>query len=101
MLTDKRRYSLIIWGLGLGYYLSYTPYSGLTKALSSGLLPGTHGAVLGPVLLPVSAITTSYPSLWKDFSYKRRTPASSSAIKILKSLRFISLLLGLMNFSDG
>jgi len=57
-MTDKRRYSLIIWGLGLGYYLSYTPYSGLTKALSSGLLPGTHGAVLGPVLLPVSAIAT-------------------------------------------
>jgi len=54
----KRRYSLIIWGLGLGYYLSYTPYSGLTKALSSGLLPGTRGPVIGPVLLPVSAIAT-------------------------------------------
>ena len=54
----KRRYSLLIWGLGLGYYLSYTPYSGLTKALSSGLLPGAHGAVSGPLLLPVSAIAT-------------------------------------------
>src|SRR6185369_9594883 len=58
MLTEKRRYSLLIWALGLGYYLSYTPYSGLTKALSSGLLPGTHGAVSGPLLLPVSAIAT-------------------------------------------
>ena len=58
MLSEKRRYSLLIWGLGLGYYLSYTPYSGLTKALSSGLLPGTHGAVKGAVLLPVSAIAT-------------------------------------------
>jgi hypothetical protein len=29
--------------LGLGFYLFYTPYSGLTKALSSGLLPGTNG----------------------------------------------------------
>jgi protein-tyrosine-phosphatase len=58
MLTDKRRYSLIIWGLGLGYYFSYTPYSGLTKALSSGLLPGVHGKVQGAVLLPVSAIAT-------------------------------------------
>jgi protein-tyrosine-phosphatase len=58
MLTEKRRYSLLIWGLGLGYYLSYTPYSGLTKALSSGLLPGTHGAVNGAVLLPVSVIAT-------------------------------------------
>src|SRR6185295_17541885 len=58
MLSQKRRYSLLIWALGLGYYLSYTPYSGLTKALSSGLLPGTHGAVKGAVLLPVSAIAT-------------------------------------------
>src|ERR1044072_6790361 len=57
--NDKRRYSLLIWGLGLGYYLSYTPYSGLTKALSSGLLPGTHGAVSGPLLLPVSVLATA------------------------------------------
>src|SRR6185369_8456603 len=58
MLSEKRRYSLLIWGLGLGYFLTYTPYSGLTKALSSGLLPATHGAVKGTVLLPVSAIAT-------------------------------------------
>src|SRR5215475_4336701 len=58
MLTEKRRYSLGIWALGLGYYLSYTPYSGLTKALSNGLVTSTHGAVAGPVLLPISAIAT-------------------------------------------
>lgn len=58
MLTEKRRYNLQIWLLGLGYYLSYAPYSGLTKALSSGLLPGTDGPVLGPVLLPLSAAGT-------------------------------------------
>lgn len=58
MLTEKRRYSLQIWALGLGYYLAYTPYSGLTKALSNGLLPGTNGLVKGPVLLPLSAIGT-------------------------------------------
>lgn len=58
MLTEKRRYGLGIWALGLGYYLSYTPYSGLTKALSNGLLPGADGPVKGPVLLPVSAIAT-------------------------------------------
>ena len=56
MLTQKRRYALTIWALGLGYYISYTPYSGLTKALSSGLL--TRDPVTGPVLLPISAITT-------------------------------------------
>jgi len=58
VLNKKRRYGLAIWGLGLGFYLFYTPYSGLTKALSSGLLPGTNGPVRGTVLLPVSAIAT-------------------------------------------
>jgi protein-tyrosine-phosphatase len=57
-LTEKRRYSLAIWALGLGYFISYTPYSGLTKALSNGLLPGAGGPVKGPVLLPLSAIAT-------------------------------------------
>lgn len=57
-LTEKRRYSLAIWALGLGYYISYTPYSGLTKALSNGLLPGTGGPIKGTVLLPISAIAT-------------------------------------------
>ena len=58
MLTEKRRYSLGVWALGLGYYIFYTPYSGLTKALSNGLLPGINGPVKGPVLLPLSAIAT-------------------------------------------
>src|ERR1041384_1710502 len=57
-LTEKRRYSLAIWAFGLGYYVSYTPYSGLTKALSNGLLPGVGGPVKGTVLLPISAIAT-------------------------------------------
>ena len=56
MLTKKRKYGLGIWALGLGYYLTYTPYSGLTKALSGGLLTGAP--VVGPVLLPISAIAT-------------------------------------------
>src|SRR5689334_5043496 len=59
MRTRKRRYNLEIWALGLGYYLSYTPYSGLTKALSNGLFTTTHGPVKGPVLLPVSVIATA------------------------------------------
>jgi protein-tyrosine-phosphatase len=54
----KRRYGLEIWGLGLGYYLFYTPYSGLTKALSSGLLSVDGRPVSGAVLLPITAITT-------------------------------------------
>ena len=58
MLTEKRRYTLTIWMLGLGYYITYTPYSGLTKAISNGLLPGTGGPVKGAVLLPISALAT-------------------------------------------
>jgi protein-tyrosine-phosphatase len=56
MLEQKRRYGFGIWGLGLGYFLFYTPYSGLTKALSNGLL--TDGRVWGPVLLPASVMAT-------------------------------------------
>jgi len=58
MVNTHRKYGLGIWGLGLGFYLFYAPYSGLTKALSNGLLPGTLGPVRGTVLLPVSAIAT-------------------------------------------
>ncbi len=56
MLARKRTYGLGIWGLGLGYYLFYTPYSGLTKALSKGLLTGVP--VSGAVLLPASVMAT-------------------------------------------
>ena len=57
MLDKKRTYGFGIWGLGLGYYLFYTPYSGLTKALSNGLLTG--GPVSGAVLLPASVMVTT------------------------------------------
>src|SRR5678816_1367640 len=56
MLTEKRRYGLEIWALGFGFYFFYTPYSGLTKALSTGLLTGAP--VKGTVLLPISAMAT-------------------------------------------
>jgi protein-tyrosine-phosphatase len=58
VVFKKRKYDLGIWWLGLGYYLFYTPYSGLTKALSNGLLPGMGGPVPGIVLLPVSVMAT-------------------------------------------
>lgn len=58
MSHKQRLYSLGIWGLGLGYYLFYTPYSGLTKALSSGIFPGVE-PVPGAVLLPASVIATA------------------------------------------
>src|SRR6266545_7935303 len=45
-------------GLAFGYFFWYTPYAGLTKALSSGLLPGMDKQVGGLVLLPSAAIGT-------------------------------------------
>jgi protein-tyrosine-phosphatase len=45
-------------GLAFGYFFWYTPYAGLTKALSSGLLPGMDKHVGGLVLLPAAAFGT-------------------------------------------
>jgi protein-tyrosine-phosphatase len=45
-------------GLAAGYFFWYTPYAGLTKALSSGLLPGVDNQVGGLVLLPAAALGT-------------------------------------------
>ncbi len=47
-----------IWGLALGYFIFYTPYSAMTKALSRGLLPGMAGEVSGFQMLPAAAIGT-------------------------------------------
>src|SRR2546427_10061872 len=58
LFDKKRTHSLGIWALGLGYYIFYTPYSGLTKALSNGLLPGLPKPIPGTVLLPVSVMAT-------------------------------------------
>jgi protein-tyrosine-phosphatase len=43
-------------GLGIGYFAWYTPYSGLAKGLSGGVLPGVDEPVGGLVLLPASAL---------------------------------------------
>src|SRR2546429_885794 len=58
MTSAHRQFKLKIWGLALGYFIFYTPYSGLTKALSNGLLPGMGGPVPGTVLLPVTVMAT-------------------------------------------
>ncbi|MSO41418.1 MAG: hypothetical protein EXQ70_05905 [Solirubrobacterales bacterium] len=43
-------------GLALGYFICYIPFAALTKALSSGLLPGMDVRVGGLVLLPAAAL---------------------------------------------
>lgn len=47
-----------MFGLAIGYFVWYTPYAALTKALSSGLLPGMDKQVGGFVLLPAAALGT-------------------------------------------
>jgi protein-tyrosine-phosphatase len=93
--NPKRRYGLAIWGLGFGFYLFYTPYSGLTKALSSGLLAGTHGPVRGTVLLPVSAIATAVGMLafitaMKWWKYAGRREFFGVSLPFPRRLTFLS-----------
>jgi protein-tyrosine-phosphatase len=57
-MTRVKYASLGMLGLGIGYFLWYTPYSALAKAMSGGLLPQTGGPVGGLVLLPAAAIGT-------------------------------------------
>ena len=45
----------MLW-LAFGYFIAYIPFAALTKALSSGLLPGLDEQVGGLVLLPVAAL---------------------------------------------
>jgi protein-tyrosine-phosphatase len=95
MLTEKRRYSLQIWALGLGFYIFYTPYSGLTKALSSGLLAGTNGAVKGTVLLPLSAIGTvvgmfSFITFMRWWKYAGRRKVFGVEVPFPRKLTFLS-----------
>jgi hypothetical protein len=58
MLKDRRQFSLGIWTLGFGYFIFYTPYSALTKAITDGLLSADAKPIPGPVILPVSVMAT-------------------------------------------
>jgi len=95
MLDGKRKYSLAIWALGLGFYIFYTPYSGLTKALSNGLLPGLNGPVKGTILLPLSVIATAIGMLgfitvkgWWKYAGRRRV--SGVEIPFPRRVTFLS-----------
>lgn len=94
MFYKKRTYSLGIWALGLGYYVFYTPYSGLTKALSNGLLPGV-ARVPGTVLLPASAMATvvcmlGFITVMKWWKYAGRRKFFGISIPFPRRLTFLS-----------
>lgn len=59
MHSESRRYSLEIWRLALGYFVFYTPYSGLIKVVTSETSTVSGGAVSGLELLPSTVIATS------------------------------------------
>jgi hypothetical protein len=59
MAHTRRRFNLKIWGLALGYFCFYAPYSALVKVTTTGLLPGTGGPVTGFELLPSTVIGTA------------------------------------------
>jgi hypothetical protein len=48
----------IIWAFGLGYFAFYAPYSGLTKALTSGRLPGVPAGISGLEIVPATIAGT-------------------------------------------
>jgi ABC-type multidrug transport system fused ATPase/permease subunit len=54
----RRRFNLRIWGLALGYFSFYAPYSALVKLTTTGLLPSTQGPVTGFEILPPVIIGT-------------------------------------------
>ena len=59
MASGKRNFKLVIWGLALGYFVSYAPYSALIKVTTTGLWPGLGGGVNGFRLLPAIVISTA------------------------------------------
>lgn len=57
-VTTKRQHSLAIWLFALGYFLSYVPYSGLSKAVTSGLLTGGRPVPVASII-PAASVSTA------------------------------------------
>lgn len=94
-MNKKRRYGLGIWGLGLGYFLFYAPYSGLTKAVSNGFLPGSHGPLRGTILLPASIAAVAvgmlgFITVMKWWNYAGHREFLGLSIPFPRRLTFLS-----------
>ena len=48
----------IIWAYALGLVLFYTPYAGLAKAVTAGLVPGVPKGLVGLEILPAAILGT-------------------------------------------
>ena len=88
-----------IWGLAFGYFAFYVPYSGLTKALSQGSLPGMAGRpVTGYTILPATVVGTAGLLLAlitaaRGWRHIRRWPVPGLGLS-LPSVRWATLLSG-------
>lgn len=83
-MTKRGILGLGMCGLGVGYFLWYTPYSGLAKAISGGLPPGIDHPVGGLVLLPATILgqVAAMPVFvffggWLRYSGRRRIAGRS------------------------
>jgi protein-tyrosine-phosphatase len=83
-MAKRGMLGLSMLGLGLGYFLWYTPYSGMAKAISGGLLPGIHHPVGGLVLLPATVLgqlaampVFVYLGGWQRYAGRRRIAGRS------------------------
>jgi len=56
-LTMPKR---IVWAFALGLVVFYTPYAGLSKAVTSGLVPGVPKGLLGLEILPAAILGTVF-----------------------------------------
>jgi protein-tyrosine-phosphatase len=59
MDSKSRKFNLLIWGLAVGYFTFYLPYSALIKIITKGLLPGVSPPVSGLRMLPSSLVSTA------------------------------------------
>lgn len=95
MHAESRKFSLGIWGLALGYFIFYIPYSGLIKALTTGVIPGSSRPASGFELLPITTATTALTMLviitatgwWK---YAGRRQCFGRSVPVPTRLMFLS-----------
>ncbi len=97
--------------LGFGYFLAYIPFAALTKALSSGLIPGVDEEVGGLVLLPAAAIGVIVGATvfllasgwWRDIGVRevRGRPRRVPGRAMLIAGFFMALIIGttILNFT--
>jgi protein-tyrosine-phosphatase len=73
----------VVWLYALGLVVFYTPYAGLAKAVTSGLVPGVPLGLVGMEILPAAILGTvvTIPLIitllgwWKYADVRRMTPA--------------------------